>query len=41
MLPLTLELLATAKAVPDVRRTVGEHLGDVFGPDLELCVASC
>ncbi|MER7814117.1 ATP-binding protein [Streptomyces sp. NPDC096153] len=39
MLPLTLELLATAKAVPDVRRTVGEHLGDVFGPDLELCVS--
>ncbi|MFD4716860.1 ATP-binding protein [Streptomyces sp. NPDC058423] len=39
MLPLTLELLATAKAVPDVRRTVGEQLGDVFGPDLELCVS--
>ncbi|MEU6704327.1 ATP-binding protein [Streptomyces wuyuanensis] len=39
MLPLTLELLATAKAVPDVRRTVWEHLGDAFCPDLELCVS--
>ncbi|MEU2492960.1 ATP-binding protein [Streptomyces sp. NPDC007883] len=39
MLPLTLELLATAKAVPDVRRTVCEHLGDAFCPHLELCVS--
>ncbi|MEV1051623.1 ATP-binding protein [Streptomyces sp. NPDC049887] len=38
MRPLTLELLATPEAVPDVRRTVREYLG-VPCADLQLCVS--
>ncbi|MFD7442317.1 ATP-binding protein [Streptomyces sp. NPDC059909] len=38
MRPLTLELLATPKAVPDVRRTVREHVGAPCA-DLQLCVS--
>ncbi|NBM16202.1 ATP-binding protein [Streptomyces sp. GC420] len=36
--PLTLELLATAKAVPEIRRTVREHIGAPCA-DLQLCVS--
>ncbi|MGW1880991.1 ATP-binding protein [Streptomyces sp. NPDC001970] len=38
MLPLTLDLLATPKAVPEVRRTVREYVG-VPCADLQLCVS--
>ncbi|MGW0819809.1 ATP-binding protein [Streptomyces sp. NPDC002845] len=36
--PLTLTLLALPKAVPEVRRTVREHLG-VPCPEVQLCVS--
>ncbi|MFI5570798.1 ATP-binding protein [Streptomyces sp. NPDC051740] len=36
--PLTLELLASPKAVPEVRRTVREHLG-ASCPEVQLCVS--
>ncbi|MFD7691229.1 ATP-binding protein [Streptomyces sp. NPDC059781] len=36
--PLTLELLAFPKAVPEVRRTVREHLG-ASCPEVQLCVS--
>lgn len=39
MRPLTLELLATPKAVPEVRRAVREHVG-VPCADLQLCVCA-
>lgn len=35
--PLVLELLALPKAVPEVRRTVREHLGTPC-PEVQLCV---
>lgn len=38
MRPLTLELLATPKAVPEVRRAVREHVGYPCA-DLQLCVS--
>ncbi|GAA3375794.1 ATP-binding protein [Streptomyces sannanensis] len=38
MRPLTLELLATPKAVAEVRRTVREHVGAPCA-DLQLCVS--
>ncbi|MEV2192688.1 ATP-binding protein [Streptomyces phaeochromogenes] len=38
MKPLTLDLLAVPKAVPEVRRAVREHLG-VPCPEVELCVS--
>lgn len=36
--PLVLELLALPKAVPEVRRTVREHLG-IPCPEVQLCVS--
>ncbi|MFC8370010.1 ATP-binding protein [Streptomyces sp. NPDC057239] len=36
--PLTLELLALPKAVPEVRRVVREHLGAPC-PEVQLCVS--
>ncbi|WP_369171846.1 ATP-binding protein [Streptomyces sp. R28] len=38
MKPLTLELLALPKAVPEARRAVREHLGHPC-PELQLCVS--
>ncbi|MET9885273.1 ATP-binding protein [Streptomyces sp. NPDC006430] len=38
MRPFTVGLLAMAKAVPEVRHAVREHLGSVC-PDAELCVS--
>ncbi|MDI3405477.1 ATP-binding protein [Streptomyces cavernicola] len=39
-LTLTLELPAHAKAVPEVRRVVREHLGNTVGsPEVQLCVS--
>lgn len=38
MTPLTLELLAAPKAVPEARRTVRAHLG-VPCPEVQLCVS--
>ncbi|MGW2179065.1 ATP-binding protein [Streptomyces sp. NPDC001732] len=38
-LPVTLELLAVPKAVPEVRRTLRERCGGADSPDLLLCVS--
>ncbi|MEU5347241.1 ATP-binding protein [Streptomyces sp. NPDC020766] len=38
MKPLTLDLLAVPKSVPEVRRAVREHLG-VPCPEVQLCVS--
>ncbi|MFD7494634.1 ATP-binding protein [Streptomyces sp. NPDC059832] len=38
-LPLTVDLLAVPKAVPEMRRTLRERCGGADSPDLLLCVS--